>query len=354
MATLKEVKELALHAARGTAPANFSVENVNEALRDELKAMAGSVNDFMRNRYDIYDIIIETADEIVPKKVIDSLGIFAEIQVVPQGQTAIFKKSVGKMRAKKFLTQVGLSGVYETFRLDKETFGVSAHAVGGAVTIDFERMLDGAEVLADVMEVMTEGLADSVYYEVQKALNNAAASMTTLFPAKNRHSANYFDAKEMARIVNTVKAYGDAAIFATNDFITAMGPDVILPTYLPSPLVGSVVTNPVGSDIESIHRTGKIQIFRGTPVVELPQSFIDENNDKYWINSQLAYVLPTGKEKVVKIALEGQTQIHDFTNRDNSMEIHAYKKMGCAILAYNNWGIYQNTSLPTATNPYGF
>ena len=29
MATIAEIKELALHAARGTAPANYSVQNVN-------------------------------------------------------------------------------------------------------------------------------------------------------------------------------------------------------------------------------------------------------------------------------------------------------------------------------------
>ena len=66
MATIKEIKELALHAARGTAPATFSVENVNEALVDELNQLAGSINQFMKNRYDIYEILIETADEIVP------------------------------------------------------------------------------------------------------------------------------------------------------------------------------------------------------------------------------------------------------------------------------------------------
>ena len=81
MATIKEIKELALHAAKHTAPANFSAENVDEALREEMKGLASSVNEFMRNRYDIYDIIITAADEIVPNKVISALGIFAEVQV---------------------------------------------------------------------------------------------------------------------------------------------------------------------------------------------------------------------------------------------------------------------------------
>ena len=126
MATLQELKELALHSARKTAPANYSLETVDEALRNELQSLAGSINEFRRNRYDIYDIIIETADEIVPNRVIQAMSAFAEIQVVAQGNKAKFKTSLGKDRAKKFLTQVGLSGVYETFRLDKGTFDVEA------------------------------------------------------------------------------------------------------------------------------------------------------------------------------------------------------------------------------------
>lgn len=347
MATLQEIKELALYAAKGTAPANYQVENVNEALRDAFKDLAGSVNQFMKNRYDIYEIMIETADEIVPNKVIDAVGRFAEVQVVGQGQKALFKRSLGRNRAKKFLTQVGLSGVYETFRLDKTTFEVPAMAIGGAVTIDFERFLDGAEDMAELMDIITEGLTDSVFIEVQKALK--AAINATGRPDANKVSRNTFDAESMIKLINVVKAYGsNAVIFAPPEFVAAMGPDAIVP----------VGTNYQGiyhpQDIDAIHNTGYINLFRGTPIVQIPQSFIDETNTKTWIDPQLAYVLPTDGEKVVKVVLEGQTQVHDFTNRDNSMEIHVYKKMGAAILTHHNWGIYQNTGITdTSESPYG-
>ena len=62
------IYELAIHAANRTAPENFSYQNVEEALRDEFKKIAGSVNEFMRNRYDIYDIIIKTASRPVLAK----------------------------------------------------------------------------------------------------------------------------------------------------------------------------------------------------------------------------------------------------------------------------------------------
>lgn len=347
MATLSEIKELALHAARGTAPATFSSENVNAALSDALKDLASTYNQFMKNRYDIYEIFIETADEIVPNKVIDAVGIFADVQVVGQGQKAVFKRRIGKNRAKKFLTQVGLSGVYETFRLDTETFSVPAYAVGGAVTIDYERMLDGAEDMAEVMQILTDGLTDSVFLEVQKALR--AAINATGRPSVNKYTGPNFNGEEMLKLVNVVRAYGTGAvIFAPPEFIAEMGADAIVP-------VGSNyqgVYHP--QDIDMIHNQGYINIFRGTPIVMIPQSFIDENNEKTWIDPQLAYILPTGGEKVVKVVLEGQTQINDFKNRDNSMEIHVYRKMGAAILTHYNWAIYQNTGIDqTYESPYG-
>ena len=348
--TLKEFKDIALHAAKGTAPAEFTVENVNDAFVDGLRELAGSYNQFMKNRYDIYDIIISVVDEIMPKNVIDALGAFAEVKQVGQGEKAMFKRRVGVARAKKFLTQVGLSGVYETFRLDSETFEVGAHAVGGGATIDFERMLDGAESLAEVVGIVTEGLSNAVFVEVQKALNAALAVM----PATNKYSGSW-DADEMIRLLNVVRAYGSPIIFAAPEFIAAMGPDAIVPvgTYGTSyPAVGHYSPK----DIEAIHDYGFINIFRGAPIVQIPQSFVDENNVETYVNPRLAYVMPAGQEKVVKVVLEGQTQIRDHENKDNSMEVFAWKKMGCAILTHHNWAMYENTALTdtSAKDIYGF
>lgn len=350
--TNQELKALALHAAKRTAPTNFTVDSVDAALLDALRDMTGSINDFMRNRYDIYDIIIETADTVVPDKVITAMGQFAEVKQVGQGQTVTFKRGpLGRARAKKFLTQAGLSGVYETFRLDNETFTLSTKAIGGAVTMDFERFLDGAENLAELMDVLTEAQVDGIYGEVQKALMSAIKE--SAMPAANKYSGNY-EASMLQSLVNTVKTYGgNATIFASPEFIAAMGPDAIVPAIVNAAqgIAAQGIYSP--DDIESIHKFGLIKLFRGTPVVELRQSFVDETNKMKWINPQFAYVLPTGKEKVVKIAMEGNTQIYDATNRDQSIEINTYKKIGVGILAYNNWGVYQNTGI-TANDWYDY
>lgn len=347
MATINELIDLGRHLLNGTAPANFTAENVNDAFVDGLNELAGSYNQFMKNRYDIYEIIIQNADEIVPRRVSEALSAFADIRTVGQNQKAVFKRKIGKSRAKKFLTQVGLSGVYETFRLDTETFEVGTHAIGGAVTIDFERMLDGAESLAEVMQVMTDGIVDSTFMEVQKALRAAVNAKGR--PAANKYTGSSFDSDEMVKLLNVVKAYGQSAtIFAPPEFIAAMGADAIVPATASNKGVYST------KDIDAIHDSGLIKIFRGSPVVEIPQSFIDETNEKTWIDPQVAYVLPNGGEKVVKVVLENNTQINDFKNRDGSMEIHMYRKMGVAILTHYNWGIYVNTGITqTYENPWG-
>ena len=357
--TISELKELALYAAKGTVPANFTKQgesaadyDVNGAFVEGLKELASTYTQFMKNRYDIYEILVETIDKVMPKNTIAALSPFAEVQVVGLGQKAIFKQKTGKTRAKKFLTLAGINGVYETFRLDATTFELGGENVAIGGTIDLARLMDGAESLADIMDVINTALQDAVYVKVTNALR-AAYDVTNVPPA-NRKSTNGFQADKMVELMNVVRSYGNPIIFAPGEFVAAMGADAIVPiTTYGTPAAAGIQGVYSPDDIEAIHRTGYINIFRGAPIVQIPSSFVDENNDKTWVDPQLAFVLPGGQEKVVKVVLEGPTIVRDYENRDGSMEIYAEKKIGTAILTYYNWGIYKNTGIAqTYYNPY--
>jgi hypothetical protein len=340
--TNTELKELCLNAVRGTAPANYTLDNVNAAVADGFKALAPSVNQFMKNKYDIFEIMVEAIDEVVPKDVAAAIAPFAEIQQVPQNTKAVFKQRVGKNRARKFLTQVGLSGVYETFRLDNKTFSVEAKAIGGGVTVDFERVLDGAESMTEVMDVVAKGMVDGIYGEIQKALRTAFSQ--TGVPTNNRATGNY-SAAELQKLITTVKAYGDdAIIFAPPEFVAAMGADAIVAPYSLAG-TGAYAGQYSPDDIAAIHNTGYVRVFRGTPIVQIPQSYTDEKNTTTYIDPQIAYVFPAGQEKVVKAVFEGNQQIYDIVNPDQSIELYTYRKFGVAILTYYNWCMYKNTSI---------
>lgn len=348
MAITKEFRDLAKHAARRTAPANFDINTVEEAFKTELQKYCGSIAQFMKNRYDLYEIITENADDIVPKNVEAAIGIFAEVKQVPQGAKVTIKTSklASKMRARKFLTQAGLAGVYEAFRLDSESYDIKTNAVGGAIMIDFERMRDGHESISEVMEVMTDALTESVFSELQRAMKAMVNSVDV--PAANKVIDNVFNGAEMFRLCSIAKAYSGygsspstAVIVAPPEFIADMGPDAIVPVSVGT---SQGIYHP--DDIDRIHRTGYINLFRGTPVVQMPQSYTDTTNTTTYVDPQIAYIMPTGKEKLAKIVLEGNTQMYDWVNKDASMELHLYKKIGVVIENHPGVCIYQNTGIP--------
>lgn len=348
-----DIRDLYIHAFKGTSPdvTQFSVADVKETLRAELQALAPDINTYRKNKYDIFQIIQEAYDEVLPAYVGNFIGQFAEIKNVPLGQRAIFNVKRGRRRAKTFITEVGTSGVYEAFRLDVDKFEVSAKQFGGAAYIDFERYMMGEEDLTEPMQLLLEGLEEKIYEEMLKALIVTTGEL----PTANFVTTSSFDPTEMHRLCTIAKNYGggNAVIFATPEFVEKMGPDAIgMPVYgthtVATPSFEGYATPAYSpKDIQDIAATGYITTFRGTPIVQLPQSFVDENNEAYQIPPSMAYIFPSGGQKIIKVVFEGDTQVDDFKHRDRSMEIEIYKKFGIAILSTNDWCAYRNLELET-------
>lgn len=352
-----DIRDLYIHAFKGTSPdvTRFSVADVKDTLVEELRALAPNKYEYEKNKLDIFQIVQETFDEVLPSYVGNFIGQFAEIKSVGNGQRASFIVKRGRRRAKTFVTEVGLAGVYEAFRLDVDTFEVSAKAYGGAAYVDFERMLDGSENLTEPLQLLLEGLEEAIYRELLKAL--IAATNNSDMPSANKVSTNTFDPEAMQKLCTIAKSYGggSAVIFASPEFVQSMGPDAIgMPVYgigTPGPTLpasagyATPVYNP--NDIASIAATGYITMFRGTPIVQLPQAFTDEENNTYQTPTDTAFIFPAGNQKIIKVVFEGQTDVRDWQHRDRQMEIEIYKKFGVAILTTNDWCVYKNTSLTT-------
>lgn len=361
MANLSEknsaVKDLVISNYYGTNPdpTQFSNADVKQALQSAIHEIAYDYNSYRRNKVDLFEIMQQAYTEILPKAVEDFMGTFAEIQRVPMKQKAQFIVKRGRRRAKQFITAVGLSGVYESFRLDSDTFELGGRAIGGAAYIDFERYLCGDEDISESADLLIEGIQEAIYGEVQKAL--LAAVNAEDRPAANKHIGTGFDADAMDRLCRVASSYGNggAVIYATPEFVATMGPDAIgMPVYAPyalgnAPTAGSApgyatpVYNP--RNIEEIAQYGRIKTFRGNPIVEIPQSYIDERNEVTVANPAAAYVFPAGQEKPVKIVFEGDTQVDDWQHRDRSFEVEVYARVGVAILTNYNWCVYINTEL---------
>ena len=71
---------------------NFTASEINETLRSELKAIAGNYHLYEQNKHTIFALVENVIDDVLPTRVLEEYGMFAEITTVAQGDKAIFRK----------------------------------------------------------------------------------------------------------------------------------------------------------------------------------------------------------------------------------------------------------------------
>ena len=308
----------------------FSYAELNETLRSELRELAGTYALYRENKNTIFSLIEETIDDVLPKKVLEQYGQFAEIKTFAQGDKPVFTQRIttaAKRRAKQFITKVGLAGVYEVFKLDGKSYEVPTSAFGGAAQIGFEEFLDGRVDFADVLDIVMEGLDECVYLEIERALKGAVTSLK----AANKATENSFVESAMDNLISVADSYGQATIYCTYEFAATMVP----------------AEGWVSDDMKNQKwNNGYLANYKGHRVIVLPQSYEDETNAVKVIDPAYAWIIPTGgNDKPVKVAFEGQAIVNEYVNRDLSREVQVYKKLGVAAIITNNICVYVNTSL---------
>ena len=306
---------------------NYTYEEMQETLRSELKALASDFNAYRRNQLDLFELIQEVVDDVMPKRVLERYGDIAEVKTYAQGSKPVFVKRTGKMRAKQFITKVGLAGIYEVFKLDTASYDIEMTAYGGAAQIGLEEFMDGLVDFSELLDIVLEGLDEAVYKEIAKAV----AVIEKQLPAANKATGAGFVAADFDKLLTISRAYGDPVIYTTLELATKIVPE----------------TNWI-SDVarEQMRNQGYVGVYKGARVVVLPQSFTDDTNSEKVFDPSYALIVPAGSnEKPVKIAIEGQSIVDEFKNYDRSREVQVYKKFGVALDATNDLCVYQDTSL---------
>ena len=314
----------------------YSAEQTSDLLRAQMNLLAHDYRSFRENKNTIFSLIEQTIDEVLPAKVLQQYEQFADISTVAQGDKAVFVRRIteaSRMRAKQFVTQVGLAGRYETFMLDGERLEVKTSAIGSAARIGFEEFLDGRIQFSDLTDVIIEAMDEYIYREIAKALATAVEEL----PAPNKVTASTFDAASMDRLLSIADAYAGApaTIYCTYEFAATM---------LPAEAWAS-------NDMKNtIWGEGYLPRYKGHNIVLLPQSMEDATNAKKVIDPSNAYIINSGVEKPVKIAFEGQTAVREVSDNDDwSRDMQTYKKFGVAILTNPSICVYKNSSLKLET-----
>jgi hypothetical protein len=307
----------------------FSYSELNETLRSELRELAGTYSLYRENKNTIFALIEEVVDDVLPQKVLEQYGQFAEVKTYAQGDKPLFTQRIttaSKRRAKQFITKVGLAGIYEVFKLDGKSYEVPTEAFGGAAQIGFEEFLDGRVDFADVLDVIMEGLDEVIYLEIEKSLIAAATNLSTA----NKYSGTGFTETAMDKLIAIADSYGKSTIYCTYEFAANMVP-----------------AEGWRSDAMKDQRwnNGYLANYKGHNVIVLNQSYTDETNTRKVIEPGYAWIIPTGADKPVKIAFEGQTIVDEYVNKDRSREVQVYKKLGVGTLITNNICVYHDEAL---------
>ena len=323
----------------------LTYEALNETFRNEMNELAGTYAQYRENKNLIFNLIEVGLDEVLPAKVLQNYGQFADVKTYAQGDKPIFRVRISeasKKRAKSFVTRVGLAGRYEVFKLDGSTIEVSTAAYGGAAQIGFEEFLDGHITMSDVYDLVLEGLDEAVYREIAKAL--VAMAEDANFNAHNKTSAAGFNEAEFDRLLATADAYGKSTIYCTYEFAAR-----VAPTGNGTSMNWNAMSNGMK---EEVWNNGYFARYKAHNMIVLPQSFEDTTNAKKVLDPRYAWIIPTGAEKPVKVAFEGQTAVREHENADWSREIQTYKKLGVAVYSINpGICVYKNTSLSINNTP---
>ena len=296
-------------------PAEFAAENYDyeAALHDELvKLLCDDKGRFSRTKYrrnkiELFELLERNLEEVLPQNIQSALDMFCEVIRVPQGSRLEFRVTRGKQRGRQFVTRV-----------------------------DFERYLDGVENMTDIYEIIQQGIVDRIFEMVQECL--LSAWKNTGFPANNKVIASTFDPAAMVKLCNVVAAYGSPVIYCTPEFAAEMV----------NAIVYNSTTKISDQDMIEVRERGYIGRFRGFPVVVMPQSYTDEKNEKLVMNPSFAYVIPAGKEKLIKLGFEGSPYFREWDDHegDNSIVLQGYLKVGIGMIGTPNyWGIYYNAGI---------
>ena len=145
-----------MKALQGLNTTEFSAEDVNEAavkaIMDELGLDENSsARDICAVEERAFALIEESVDEIMPKKLQDVLGGFAEVRTFPRDAEVVFNiEKIGKNRAKLTISKGARGGIYRAARLDNKYFGVETGVYTVAVYVTLEEIILGTMTLAEL------------------------------------------------------------------------------------------------------------------------------------------------------------------------------------------------------------
>lgn len=335
MATRNELLTLFKAAMLPSGNANFSAEDANTAAINAIVETYGlqnaSVREIRARQNEVFSIIEEAVDELLPKAITDVMGAFADVRTFARDAEPVFEiRGVGKTRARMSIIEGARAGIYKARRLDDKIMQVPVKVETVGLFVTLEEIMMGTISLGELMTNIVRGFQERVYIKCIEALRTAK----TLAPAANIKSGNGFVSADIDALVRIAKAYGTPVIMGFSTAISKINNGTGWSTNPNAPAV----------DTEDIRRIGHVTQYKGTPVVEIPNYLADETNANFVFKEGDLFILPT-EAKPVKVALKGETHMEEFKHPSGSIEQNVHRMLGVGLMLANNVCIYTDSGI---------
>lgn len=326
------MKEAIKRALRGQGVENFSAKDVNEqailAIYEKLglDPKTATARSIYYRKNEVFEIISELIDEALPKDVQSILGAFAEVKDFPRNAEVQFEiKGYGKKRARLTIQKGARGGIYRAARLDNKFMGVDVQTWTVGLYVSLEDILLGTITLGELYQNILVGFEQKIYEETVAALRTAK----TLAPASHVFSGGGLDTDDLDEAIRIAGAYGDnVVIVGFRSFLSKITNVVDLPAV-------NTPNLPAG-DLDDIRNTGVVRVYKGVPVLELPNFIHSDGAVAVWTFKESdLFVLP-GASKPIKIAMKGDMHVEDAKQPSGSEQWNAHKLMGIGLLLADN------------------
>lgn len=332
--------EILLLVKNGLNPqvsADFSSDDANSAAINGICEFLGinmnsSVREIRAYAPAAFALIEEAVDEILPKRLENVMGRFAEVKSFARDAEVVFTMSkLGKNRAKLSIVKGARGGIYRAARLDASSFQMPTEVYTVAVFVTLEDLILGTYTLQELFQNILEGFEEIVYAETIKALTDAKAVASGSFD-------NHYTAQD-----STLETVLDKCIMR----VKAFGTPIVMGFYSQLAKVfnnlteSAIYPNITSQDLDDVRNIGHITLYKGVTLVEIPNYLKDEyaDGDNAWLlDDSYIYVLPTDA-KPVKIALKGDLTIVENRQPSGSEKWEAHKIMGVGVAMNHNYAV---------------
>ena len=322
-------------ALENKASANFSNEDVNAAAVNAIMTECGltaesSAREIRAVEAKAFALIEEAVDQILPKKLEQVLGEYAEVRSFPRDAEVVFNiEKIGKNRAKLTISKGARGGIYRAARLSNKYFSPVTGVETVAIYVTLEEIILGTMTLGELFNNILEGFEEKVYKEVFNAL--ATGAPVAGYNRINGGSSSYVSTTKSAlgtaidHVMPFVKQYGAPTIFGSYSALSELEND------------GSAY-HPELKDSEDRRNYGVIRLYKGVKVVELPNYLVDLTNSEWVYDPKYVFVLPASA-KPVKVALKGEMYIKKNEQSVGSEKWEAHKIIGVGVAMANNYAV---------------